>query len=399
MRIIQLRLFESISGTYTNETMKRRQSLNIAMLLALSLSAHPRDARTTFELLNKGKALSAKDAARLEERLREKPDDEESRIQLLSYWAGTPSDADLQTIKGARLRHILWLIENNAKDGLGLFQVATGVYRLHCQGDDLADEKGLNAVSVAWLEQVKTHPGDAGIRRSAVDAIQYCSPEQAEQILNEAKDASGLGRLYASAVLGITGESYLNSEPVGSDPVFRARPFAEKATRALEEATDKELIVSAARTLLRQGAILWADGKLDWDYTTSGNTLLAKAKSLAPDDITLVTLPTTLPVRGERPPATIRVGGNVQSAKIIRKVTPLYPAIARDRGIQGTVQLTALIGLDGKVLYLRADAGPSELIPASLEAVRQWEYKTTTLNGKPCYVETRIDVNFTLSAF
>jgi len=46
-----------------------------------------------------------------------------------------------------------------------------------------------------------------------------------------------------------------------------------------------------------------------------------------------------------------------------------------------------------------ADAGPAELISASLEAVRQWEYKPATLNGKPCYVETRIDVNFTLSAF
>jgi protein TonB len=130
-----------------------------------------------------------------------------------------------------------------------------------------------------------------------------------------------------------------------------------------------------------------------------GNALLAKAKSLAPDDMTLLTLPTTLPARGERPPLTIRVGGNVQSAKIFRKITPLYPAIARERGVQGTVQLTALIGLDGKVLYLRADAGPAELIPASLEAVRQWEYQTTTLNGKLCYVETRIDVNFTLSGF
>lgn len=88
----------------------------------------------------------------------------------------------------------------------------------------------------------------------------------------------------------------------------------------------------------------------------------------------------------------------MQSAKIVRKVPPSYPAIARDRGIQGTVQLTALIGLDGAVLHLRAAAGPSELIPVTLEAVRQWQYKPTTLNSKPCYVETRIDVNFTLSA-
>jgi hypothetical protein len=61
--------------------------------------------------------------------------------------------------------------------------------------------------------------------------------------------------------------------------------------------------------------------------------------------------------------------------------------------------MTALIGLDGKVLYLHPEGGPTELIPASLEAVRHWEYRPTLLNGKPCYVITRIDVNYTLSQF
>ncbi len=154
--------------------------------------------------------------------------------------------------------------------------------------------------------------------------------------------------------------------------------------------------MAAVGTLLRDGAILWADGKLDWDYTSTGNSLLAKAKSVAPEVMTLLTLPTALPERGVRPPSTIRVGGNVQSANLVRKVAPSYPRSARDLGIQGTVQMTALIGLDGKVLYLHADKGPAELIPASIEAVQQWEYKPTMLNGRPCYVVTRIDVNYTL---
>ena len=379
--------------------MKGFQGLVAATILAASLHANPRDARGTFDLLKKGSALSAKDVEKLEERINRKPEDEETRIELLSYYAAPPTDADLSAVKAARSSHILWLIENDPKEGLGLFQIVTGVYRLHCQGDDLADPEAFRRASEMWLAQVKKNPGSAEIRRAAVDAIEFCSPEQAEQILTEAKDASGLGRLYATAVLGITGESYRNSDPAGSDSTFRERPFAEKARRILESATDKELVLNAARTLLRQGAILWGDGKLDWDYTPLGNALLAKAKSVAPDEMSLLTLPTTLPARGERPPSTIRVGGNVQSAKLVRKVTPTYPPAARDLGIQGTVQMTALIGLDGKILYLRADAGPAELIPASLEAVRQWEYKTTTLNGKPCYIETRIDVNYTLSQF
>jgi hypothetical protein len=174
------------------------------------------------------------------------------------------------------------------------------------------------------------------------------------------------------------------------------RSFAKKVRRVLEEATDRDLLAGAAETLLMEGAILWADGKLDRDYTSLGNSLLAKAKSVAPDVMALLTVPTRLPARGERPPLTLRVGGNMQADKLVRKVAPSYPQSARDLGIQGTVQMIALVGLDGKMLYLHANAGPVELIPASIEAVRQWEYKTTKLNSKPCYVVTRIDVNYTL---
>ena len=377
--------------------MRSLQGIVALLMLAASLQAHPHDARSTFDLLKKGRILSPKEAAKLEERVRKKPEDEEARVQLLSYYATPPAGLDLAAVKPARAKHIFWLVENDPKDGMGLFQVGTGVYRLNCQGDDLADPEAARHVGEMWLEQIKRNTGDAAIRRSAVDAIQFCTPEQAEKILTDAKDGAGLGRLYAGAVLGITGESYQNSDPAGSDPALRERPFAIRARQALASATDKDVLVAAAGTLLRQGALLWADGKLDWDYTPLGNSLLAKARSLAPDTINLLTLPTTLPARGERPPVTIRVGGNVQEAKLLRKVAPHYPSAARDLGIQGTVKLSALIGLDGKILYLHADAGPAELIPASVEAVRTWEYQPTLLNGKPCYVVTEIDVNYTLS--
>ena len=377
--------------------MKAYRGIVAAAVLAFGLQTSARDFRETYDLLKKGAALSAEEAAKFEKRVTKKPDDEQARIQLLSYYATPPSGADLSAVKAARARHILWLIEHDPKDGLGLFQVSTGVYRLHCQGDNLADPDAFKRASELWLDLTKGNPGNAEIRRETVDAIQYCSPEQAEQILIEGKDESGLGRLYAAAVLGITGQSYLNGDPAGSDAAYRARPFAVKAHHILEEATDKDLLVASASSLLRDGATLWADGKLDWDYTPLGNALLAKVKALAPDAIQLLTVPTTLPARGERPPMTIRVGGNVQQANLIRQVKPTYPRSARDQGLQGKVQLTALIGLDGKILYLHADAGPAELIPPSLEAVRQWEYKPTMLNGKPCYVSTRIDVNFQLS--
>jgi hypothetical protein len=232
-----------------------------------------------------------------------------------------------------------------------------------------------------WLEQTNKNPEDGQIRRKAVAAIQFCLPEQAEAILTEAKDEAGLGRLYGGAVLGITGESYRNNDPSGSDPSLRERPFAAKARRVLEEATDRSLLVAGAEDLLRDGAILWADGKLDWDYTPIGNLVLAKAKAAAPDEMT---------------PPILRVGGNAQAKQSIRKISPTYPPDARARGIQGTVRMTALIGPDGKILFLRPESGPTELIPGSMEAVRQWRYKPTLLNGRPCYILTLIDVNYVL---
>jgi hypothetical protein len=129
-----------------------------AAMLASSVHAHHGDARSTFDLLKKGRNLSVKDAEKLEERVKKKPDDEEDRIQLLSYYAAPSKDADLATVITARARHILWIIENDPKDGLGLFQVVTGVYRLHCQGDDLADPDAFKHASAMWLEQIKKEP-------------------------------------------------------------------------------------------------------------------------------------------------------------------------------------------------------------------------------------------------
>jgi len=373
-----------------------RRFLCVLALVAMPALCAP-DPRATFDLLNKGKSLSPQDAEKLEATLRKKPNDRDARIELLSYYSTSPPGIDVQALKQARLGHILWLIENDPKEGLGLFQLVTGVYRLNCTGDNLADPEGFKRASDLWLEQVKKNPGDASVRREAVNAIQYCLPEQAEQLLLEAQDRSGLGALYANAVLGVTGQSYSSNDPVGSDQTFRERPFAHRARKSLEDVTDKEFVVTAATTLLREGAILWANGKLDWDYTPLGNSLLTRAKEMAPEAMMLLTLPTTLPASGERPPAILRVGGNVQAANIVRKVTPSYPTSARELGIQGVVLMTALIGLDGRILYLRPESGPAELVPASLEAVRQWQYRPTHLNGKPCYVLTKIAVNFTLS--
>jgi protein TonB len=96
-------------------------------------------------------------------------------------------------------------------------------------------------------------------------------------------------------------------------------------------------------------------------------------------------------------PSRIRVGGNVQGAKLIKKPTPVYPPLAKQARIQGTVKFTAVIGKDGTIQNLQLVSGHPLLVASAQEAVKQWVYQPTLLNGEPVEVITEIDVNFTLS--
>ncbi|MGD0359420.1 MAG: TonB family protein [Bryobacteraceae bacterium] len=93
----------------------------------------------------------------------------------------------------------------------------------------------------------------------------------------------------------------------------------------------------------------------------------------------------------------IRVGGNVQQAKLVTKVSPIYPAEAKAQGLEGLVRLEAILGKDGAVEHLEVLSGDPILAAAAIDAVRQWHYQTTLLNGDPVEVVTEVMVNFTLA--
>ena len=130
----------------------------------------------------------------------------------------------------------------------------------------------------------------------------------------------------------------------------------------------------------------------------------------------VVTLPLgqiseTMTIRGSRPagapaaapastvqPIRIPVGGNVQPAKLIKQVHPVYPADLKEQGITGTVMLRAVISTTGETLnpeVVNSNVNPG-LAQAALDAVRQWRYQPTLLNGQPVEVVTSIALNFEL---
>ena len=101
----------------------------------------------------------------------------------------------------------------------------------------------------------------------------------------------------------------------------------------------------------------------------------------------------------QAPPQRIRVGGNVQKAKLVHHVSPAYPLDARSQGVEGTILMEAIISKDGIPLNLslRNTLVDQRLAQAALEAVRQWRYEPTRLNGQPIEVVTTVTVAFQLT--
>ena len=97
-------------------------------------------------------------------------------------------------------------------------------------------------------------------------------------------------------------------------------------------------------------------------------------------------------------PVALRVGGMVQAAKLIRRVKPVYPADLQAQGVEGTVLLTAIISKDGDPLSLTVQntAVNPEFVSAAMDAVRQWRYNPTLLNGEPVEIVTTVTVDFRL---
>ncbi len=96
-------------------------------------------------------------------------------------------------------------------------------------------------------------------------------------------------------------------------------------------------------------------------------------------------------------PQRVRVSQGVSQGLLVHQVRPVYPALARQARIQGTVVLQAVISKDGSIEGLHLVSGHPMLAPAAIEAVKQWKYKPYFLNGEPVKVETTINVNFTLA--
>jgi protein TonB len=120
----------------------------------------------------------------------------------------------------------------------------------------------------------------------------------------------------------------------------------------------------------------------------AGNILIDLFRASAP--------PAPSEPRAAKEPGRVRISDGVQAASLLNRVLPQYPEIARLTHVSGTVKLRAIIARDGTVQELEYVSGPALLIKPAMDAVQQWRYRPTLLNGMPVEVETTIDVVFSL---
>jgi protein TonB len=103
------------------------------------------------------------------------------------------------------------------------------------------------------------------------------------------------------------------------------------------------------------------------------------------------------PVEPPPPGKSVVRSGSVMEAMLVHRVQPEYPGLAKNIGLSGTVILRARIGTDGEVRDLQLVSGNALLARSALEAVREWRYRPTMLNGQAVEVETQVTVNFVLN--
>lgn len=113
-------------------------------------------------------------------------------------------------------------------------------------------------------------------------------------------------------------------------------------------------------------------------------------------DLGAITPPPIVPARPAKPSDRIRVSEGVAAGQLIVPIQPVYPVLAREARVQGTVTVDALIGKDGRIASLHVLSGPPLLANAAITAIQRARYRPWTLNGQPVEVETTIRIVFTL---
>ena len=179
--------------------------------------------------------------------------------------------------------------------------------------------------------------------------------------------------------------------PPTTEQVPEQKPTASITTEIKEgrliapgKIPDRIAVLNESQTRGGSDPSSWVIGAPQNDRTNS------LVQSLVREVTPIVTGPT-------REPATRISISHIDPWFLISRVQPIYPKLAITTHTEGTVVLAALIDTTGRITQLHAISGHPLLVPAAIDAVRQWRYKPYLLNGSPVEVETQVSVIFNLN--
>jgi len=262
------------------------------------------------------------------------------------------------------------------------------------------------------MDQVKAHPSDARVLANAAKFLGEQDPFAERDLLSKAHRAepsnpewlTRLADLMSRAIvlsLQVQGGTHFTIVPNGPTTAKQDDGLGTAAIAELESSSDASLVGTVGEFISGgpPGGRPAAAGQLDL-----AEHLITRAQALDPSNQEWsAALDRLHAAKEDTPPEPpkgtirIRVGGNVQQSNLIENPAPVYPVQAKQQRIQGLVRFNVVIGKDGHIKSLAVVGGHPLLIPAAQDAVQQWVYRPTLLNGDPVEVTTVIDVQFILS--
>lgn len=350
-----------------------------------------------FELAGEGPRLTPQEVENLEAHLKTFPEDLTARARLIGYYFRN-------AVHSRRLEHVLWLIEHHPESSLlteaSLLRTPpTAISRGNASLNDPADYERAQAL---WHQQTVRYGQDARVLGNAAQFFEFTDPATAEDLLKRARLLEPGNAFWAERL------AILYTRSIWPGGPGELATFANRARTELEISSDAALVGAAGEIL--SGTMHYRSPSLILNPILElAERLLKKAQTLESANPRWAESLKRLAQAREGKPVTtemrvealtadrIRVGGNVQASKLVKRVLPTYPPLAKQARIQGAVRFQVIIGKDGDVANMQVISGHPLLIPAAQEAVKQWVYQPTLLNGRAVEVVTTVDVNFTLS--
>lgn len=320
-----------------------------------------------------GRQLTAEQAQSIETYLLANPDDVAARGRLIAYYYRNGARAP-------RLKHILWLIEHHPESEIAGFS-STGISPTGGILNDAADYRRAREL---WLDQTRRNPADARVLANAANFFSQPAADAAtaEELLKQLRRLDPKNQIWAQRLASLYVGAILR--PGSFDP-----GVVEQFKTELEASTDGMLVVTTGRQL---ASIRSQPPELAAPAIEFGQRLLKRAQELGFNAA-------PLPPGPPSPPPVAGVPGGPPSAAypaVLQRVEPVYPPLARQARIQGTVQFKVRIGEDGRVLNMQLVSGHPLLVPAAQEAVKQWVFQPATKDGQAVETTAVVEVGFSL---